>query len=263
MHPMLNTAIKAARRAGNIINRASVDIDRLQIGRKGPSDYVTDVDAAVEESIIEALSTAYPDHGFLGEETGKRDPVQASGEGEPENVWVIDPIDGTTNFIHGFPYYAVSIAMLHKGVPTHAVIYDPNHNEIFHASRGSGAFLNDRRVRVSGSRKYHDALLGAHLRNTSNALSSTSPFSAMLTDCAAVRRLGSTVLGLAYVASGRLDGYVATSVKPWDMAAGALLVLEAGGLVSDFEGEQDWYESGQIIAATPKIFTQMLAHFQE
>ncbi|MCQ9615756.1 inositol monophosphatase [Paenalcaligenes niemegkensis] len=263
MHPMLNTAIKAARRAGNTINRASVDIDRLQIGRKGPSDYVTDVDAAVEESIIEALSTAYPDHGFLGEESGERAPLQPRGDGEPENIWVIDPIDGTTNFIHGFPYYAVSIAMLHKGVPTHAVIYDPNHNEIFHASRGSGAFVNDRRVRVSGSRKYPDALLGAHVNEAGGVISSHSPFAAMLSDCAAVRRMGSTVLDLAYVACGRLDGFVATKVKPWDMAAGALLVLEAGGLVSDYQGEQDWYQSGQIIAATPKIFTQMLAHFQE
>ncbi|HLS43662.1 MAG TPA: inositol monophosphatase family protein [Paenalcaligenes sp.] len=262
MHPMLNTAIKAARRAGNIINRASVDLERLQIGRKGPSDYVTDVDAAVEESIIETLSTAYPDHGFLGEETGTRAPTEPRGTDEPENVWVIDPIDGTTNFIHGFPYYAVSIAMLHKGIPTHAVIYDPNHNELFHASRGSGAFLNDRRVRVSGSHKYPDSLLGAHLRDPSDAFSAKSAYVDMLSDCAAVRRVGSTVLSLAYVASGRLDGFVATKIKPWDMAAGALLVLEAGGLIGDFDGEQGWYESGEVIAATPKIFTQMLGYMQ-
>ena len=260
MHPMLNTAIKAARRAGTIINRASVDLEKIKVGRKGPGDYVTEIDAAAEEAIIDVLRTAYPDHGFIGEETGE---IMPEGNDTPENIWVIDPLDGTTNFIHGFPHYAISIAMLHKGVPTHAVIFDPAKNEIFHATRGGGAFLDDRRMRVSGLRKYHDALLGAHVTDSGGVVKSTSPFATMLSDCAAVRRVGATVLDLAYVACGRLDGFVATNLKNWDMAAGALLVLEAGGLVSDFAGEQTWYESGQILAATPKIFTQMLAHLVE
>ncbi|HJD43454.1 MAG TPA: inositol monophosphatase [Candidatus Paenalcaligenes intestinipullorum] len=261
MDPMLNTAIRAARRAASIINRASLDLERVQIGRKGPRDYVTEVDAAVEQSIIESLSTAYPDHAFLGEEGGAV--PSAQGELEADYIWVIDPLDGTTNFIHGFPYYAISIALLHKGIPTVAVIFDPSSNDLFCATRGQGAFLNDRRIRVSGNRKYHDALLGAHVADSGGALKANSPFVSMLGECASVRRMGATVLDLAYVAAGRLDGYVGTNLKAWDMAAGALLVLEAGGLVSDFEGEQTWYQSGNIIAGTPKIFTQMLMHLNE
>ena len=264
MHPMLFTAIKAARRAGDIITRAGRDLSRIQVARKGPNDYVTEVDQAVEEAIIEVLSEAYPDHAFLGEELGERLPDASKvGKDGAEYQWVIDPLDGTTNFIHGFPHYAVSIAVLHRGQPMHAVIFDPSNNEMFAASRGSGAFLDDRRIRVSEQRRYHDALIGAHVTGSSGALTSTSPFAALLSECAAVRRTGSAVLDLVYVACGRLDGFCAVSLKPWDMAAGSLIAQEAGALVSDLEGEQSWYKTGQILAATPKILPQMIMHLQD
>lgn len=257
MHPMLNTAIKAARRAGAIINRASLDLERLNVARKGPKDYVTEVDRASEEAIIDILRTAYPDHGFLGEESGVHG-VSEDGK-EPEFQWIIDPLDGTTNFIHGFQHYAVSIALMQRGQPTHAVVYDPTRNEMFTASRGSGAFLNDRRVRVSSCLRYHEALLSSHIPQ-STALPADSPFVPMLADCAAARRTGATVLDLSWVACGRLDGFCGVGLKPWDAAAGSLLVLEAGGLIADFEGEQDWLHSGNVLAGAPKIFAQMMAH---
>lgn len=263
MHPMLFTAIKAARRAGDIITRASRDLDRIQIVRKGPSGYVTEVDQAVEEAIIEVLAEAYPDHAFLGEETGDRQPdPEKVGRNGVEYQWVIDPLDGTTNFIHGFPHYAVSIAALHKGQAVHAVVYDPTNNEIFAASRGSGAFVDDRRIRVSEQRRYHDALIAARVSESGGAVSSTSQFAALLTECAAVRRTGSTVLDLVYVACGRLDGFCAVNLKPWDMAAGALIAAEAGALVGDLEGEQSWYKTGNILVSTPKLFPQMIMHLQ-
>lgn len=260
MHPMLNTAIKAARRAGSIINRASLDLERLQVARKGPKDYVTEVDHAAEEAIIETLRTAYPTHAFLGEESGKVAGSDDAAGAAPEYQWIIDPIDGTTNFIHGLPLYAISIALQHRGQVTQAVVYDPSRNELFTASRGSGAFLNDRRIRVSGQVRYHDALLAAHLSTAK--MNGSSPFAGMFADCTAVRRLGSTVLDLAYVAAGRLDGFCGVGLKPWDLAAGGLLVLEAGGLIADFEGEQQWMQTGGVIAATPKLFPQMLSYLK-
>lgn len=261
MHPMLNTAIKAARRAGTIINRASLDLERIQVARKGPSDYVTEVDQAVEAAIIDILRTAYPDHGFLAEESGEHFAPGREQDGRPEFQWIIDPLDGTTNFIHGFPFYAVSIALAHRGQVTQAVIYDTTRNELFTASRGGGAFLNDRRIRVSGQTRIYDALVGAHVPGSGSGKVSPK-FADALSECASVRRIGSTVLDLAYVACGRIDGFCGVNLKPWDLAAGSLLVLEAGGLVSDFEGEQTWMKSGSVLAATPKIFTQMLGHFQ-
>ena len=260
MHPMLNTAIKAARRAGNIINRGSLDLERLQVVRKGPKDYVTEIDRAAEEAVIDILRTAYPDHGFWGEESGVHvAPGEAAGD-SPEFQWIIDPLDGTTNFIHGFPAYAVSIALAQRGQITQAVVYDPTRNELFTASRGSGAFLNDRRMRVSGQTRYPDALLGAHVPGSAGGASGPSRFSSLLSECASARRMGSTVLDMAYVATGRFDGFCGIHLKPWDVAAGSLLVLEAGGLVADFDGEQGWLESGSVLAANPKIFTQMLGH---
>ncbi|MBV6306564.1 inositol monophosphatase [Candidimonas humi] len=260
MHPMLNTAIKAARRAGTIINRASLDLERLQVARKGPKDYVTEVDQAAEEAIIEVLRTAYPEHSFLAEESGDT-PAPGAGD-RPEFQWIIDPLDGTTNFIHGFPIYAVSIALSHRGQITQAVIYDPARNELFTASRGGGAFLNDRRVRVSGQTRYYDALVGTHVPGSAGPAVPASRYGKLLSECASARRIGSTVLDLAYVACGRLDGFCGARLKPWDMAAGSLLVLEAGGLLGDFEGEQGWMQSGNVLAATPKIFPQMLAYLQ-
>ncbi|AUA58816.1 Inositol-1-monophosphatase [Achromobacter spanius] len=252
MHPMLNIAIKAARRAGTIINRASMDLERLSVARKGPRDYVTEVDRAAEESIVETLHAAYPDHAVLGEEFGLQGPDQA------EFQWIIDPLDGTTNFIHGLPNYAVSIALTQRGQVTQAVIYDPSRNELFTASRGSGTFLNDRRVRVSGRTRYHEALLGAHWPNAGDPEQGSQRFRHMAENVTGVRRMGSTVLDLAYVASGRLDGFCGVGLKTWDLAAGSLMVLEAGGLIADFDGEQGWMDSGNVLAATPKIFTQML-----
>ncbi|MCB5364498.1 inositol monophosphatase [Pusillimonas sp. CC-YST705] len=262
MHPMLNTAVKAARRAGTIINRASLDLERLQVARKGPRDYVTEVDQAVEATIIDVLRTAYPDHAFLGEESGVHEAPGQQGTEVPEYQWVIDPLDGTTNFIHGFPAYAVSIALLHKGQADQAVIYDPSRNELFTASRGAGAFLNDRRIRVSGLARYHDALVGAHVPGSASTVTTSTAFGQMLSDCASARRIGACVLDLAYVACGRFDGFCGTNLKAWDLAAGTLLVVEAGGLVTDFSGEQDWLRSGQVLAGSPKILAQMLGYFQ-
>jgi myo-inositol-1(or 4)-monophosphatase len=253
MHPMLNIAIKAARRAGTIINRASLDLDRLTVARKGPRDYVTEVDRNCEEAIVEILRTAYPDHAVLGEEFGLTGPEQADYQ------WIVDPLDGTTNFIHGLPNYAVSIALLHRGQVTQAVIYDPSRNELFTASRGSGAFLNDRRVRASSRTRFHEALLGAHWPRSGESDGGVARFRALGEECVGVRRMGSSVLDLAYVACGRLDGFCGVGLKSWDMAAGSLLVLESGGLISDFEGEQTWLDTGNVLAASPKIFTQMLA----
>jgi len=259
MHPMLNTAIKAARRAGAIINRASLDLEKLQVASKGPRDYVTEVDRSAEAAIIDVLRTAYPDHGFLGEESGEQ-----KGEGRgSEFQWIIDPLDGTTNFIHGFPTYAVSIALAQRGQLSQAVVYDPARNEMFTASRGGGAFLNDRRIRVSGRTRFHDALLGARWTGSVAPVEGLPQrLRDMAGDCAGVRRSGACVLDLAYVAAGRLDGFCGMGLKPWDMAAASLLVLEAGGLIADFDGEQGWMKSGSVLAASPKIFTQMLGRLQ-
>src|SRR5690606_32583442 len=204
----------------------------------------------------------YPAHSFLAEESGSVAGENASGD-DPEYQWIIDPIDGTTNFIHGLPLFAISIALKHRGQITQAVVYDPSRNELFTASRGGGAFLNDRRVRVSGQLRYHDALLGAHVPRSAATPQAGTRFAGMLSECAAARRLGSTVLDLAYVAAGRLDGFCGVNLKPWDMAAGGLLVLEAGGLIADFDGEQNWLRSGSVLAATPKIFPQMLGYLQD
>lgn len=256
---MLNIAVKAARRAGNIINRASIDAERLQITRKGARDFVTEVDHACEQAIIEILHAAYPDHAFLAEESGKVH--HPANGGAPEYEWIIDPLDGTTNFIHGLPVYAVSMALRHRGQMIHALVYDPSRNELFTASRGSGAFLNERRIRVSGRLNLTDALLGARWPGSAGPAAEQSPhFKKLTNDCAGVRRTGSSVLDLVYVAAGRLDGFCGVDLKPWDLAAAGLLILEAGGLVAGFDGEQSWLESGNVVAATPKVFPQILRY---
>ncbi|HQT81938.1 MAG: inositol monophosphatase [Ferrovum sp. 37-45-19] len=253
MHPMLNTAIKAARRAGSIINRAALDIDRLKIARKGPADYVTEIDKAAEEAIISVLQEAYPDHSFLGEESGAL--------GQSEYQWIIDPIDGTTNFLHGFPMYAVSIALSVRGVITQGVIYDPLKNDLFTATRGAGAFLNERRLRVSAQTRMEDALIGSGFPYSSmdNQERYLRMLAVVMRESAGIRRPGSAALDLAYVAAGRYDGFWELGLKPWDMAAGVLLIQEAGGLVTDLEGEQRYLETGHVVAATPKIFSQLLS----
>jgi len=255
MHPLLNTAVKAARKAGAIINRASMDLDMLRVTAKGHADFVTEVDRAAEQAIIETLSHAYPDHGFLAEESGANRP-----EGAADYTWIIDPLDGTTNFIHGFPQYAVSIACQHAGQLTQAVIYDPSRNDLFTATRGRGAFLNDRRLRVSKRTQLKDSLLatGFPFRNLDRIDAYLALFKKITACTAGIRRPGAAALDLAYVAAGRFDGFWEFGLSPWDMAAGALLVIEAGGLISDDEGNADFLASGNVVCGAPKIHSQLL-----
>ena len=252
MHPTLNIAIKAARRAGQIINRASLDIERLQVSVKQQSDYVTEVDRAAEAAIIDTIREAYPKHAILAEESGS--------SGDSEYQWIIDPLDGTTNFIHGFPQYAVSIGLAHKGVMNQAVVYDPTRNELFTAGKGAGAYLNDKRIRVSKRAKLAEALIGTGFpyRMFDHADAYTAIFRELTQKTAGLRRPGSASLDLAYVACGRTDGFWEFGLSPWDIAAGTLLVSEAGGLVSDLAGESNYLATGNIVAGTPKIFGQLL-----
>jgi myo-inositol-1(or 4)-monophosphatase len=275
LHPMLNTAIKAARRAGSIINRASLDLERVKVSRKQHNDFVTEVDQGAEKAIIEVLLTAYPDHKILAEESGRA----ASGKGaaqagdaaaqiaadvqadhEAEHLWIIDPLDGTTNFIHGFPQYCVSIALAQKGVVTQAVIYDPNRNDLFVATKGRGAFVNDRRIRVSKRYRMNEALLGTGFpfKNLETLDRYLAMFRLLTAQSAGIRRPGAAALDLAYVAAGRLDGFFEIGLMPWDIAAGSLLVTEAGGLVGDFQGDPDFLHTGDVLAGTPKIFGQLV-----
>jgi myo-inositol-1(or 4)-monophosphatase len=256
MHPMLNTAVKAARRAGSVINRATFDLDRIKVTEKGHNDFVTEVDKAAEQAIIEVLKSAYPDHAVLAEESG----ASANLHDENENVWIIDPIDGTTNFIHGFPQYCVSIALQQRGQITQAVVYDPSHNDLFTATKGAGAYLNEKRIRVSRRDKIADALIGTGFpsRDMSGLDEYLKMFRIMTEKCAGLRRPGAAALDLAYVAAGRLDGFFEKGLQSWDMAAGALLISEAGGIIADFSGESDYLAKGDVIAGTPKIFGQMV-----
>lgn len=256
MHPMLNTAVKAARRGAAIINRGSFDIDRIQITEKRPNDFVTEIDKAAEQAIIEILQKAYPDHAILAEESG----ASANLHDNSENVWIIDPLDGTTNYIHGFPQYCVSIALLQRGIVTQAVIYDPTRNDLFTASKGDGAYLNDKRLRVTKIDKIADSLIGTGLlARDGKAIDEHMKMFRLLTEkCHGLRRPGSAALDLAYVAAGRLDGFFEKGLKAWDIAAGSLLITEAGGIVGTFSGDSDYLYKGDIIAGNPKIFAQML-----
>ncbi|SNS28830.1 myo-inositol-1(or 4)-monophosphatase [Noviherbaspirillum humi] len=256
MHPMLNTAVKAARRAAAIINRASFDLDRVRVSEKRHNDFVTEVDHAAEQTIIEVLKTAYPDHAILAEETGASDNLHD----DSENVWIIDPLDGTTNFIHGFPQYCVSIALQQRGQITQAVVFDPNRNDLFTATKGAGAYLNEKRIRVSRRDKIADALIGTGFpfREKEGLDEYVEIFKVMTTKCAGLRRPGAAALDLAYVACGRLDGFFERGLQPWDMAAGSLLVTEAGGIMGNYSGEADYLHRGEAIAASPKIFAQMV-----
>lgn len=252
MHPMLNVAVKAARRAATIINRASLNLERLQIDRKQHNDFVTEVDKAAEETIIETLSEAYPNHGFLAEESGEL-------LNNSDHIWIIDPLDGTTNFIHGFPQYAISIALSVNGVLQQAVIYDPNRDELFSASKGGGAYVDRRRLRVADQIKLENALIGTGFpyRQDQDVDQYLKIFADMTRQCAGLRRPGAASLDLAYVAAGRYDGFFESELKPWDMAAGALIITEAGGLVGNYRGEEGFLESGEIMAGNPRIFAQM------
>ncbi len=255
MHPMLNIAVKAARRAGGIINRATQNLDLLHVSRKAHSDFVSEVDNTAEDAIINVLLEAYPNHSILAEESGARgDPSKS------EYQWIIDPLDGTTNFLHGFPQYAVSIALKHRGVLTQAVVYDPSGNELFTASRGRGAYLNDHRLRVSKRNQLSDCLIGTGFpfREFSHMNAYLAIFKDIMPKVAGIRRPGSAALDLAYVAAGRYDGFWELKLSPWDIAAGCLLITEAGGLVGDLEGNDTYMQSGHIVAGNPKIFGQLL-----
>jgi myo-inositol-1(or 4)-monophosphatase len=251
--PIVNIAIEAARAGANIINRALKRPDLIKIAEKSPNDFVTEVDQKVESEIIYHIKRAYPEHSILGEESGEID--------GNEYQWVIDPIDGTRNFIHGFPHFAISIAVLHKGKVEHGVIYDPNRQELFTATRGKGAVLNDRRIRVSTRKRLEDCLLGtgfAYRHTNKDAKIPTQILQTFLPGCGDVRRAGAATLDLAYVACGRLDGFWELGLKIWDVAAGALLIKEAGGIVCDLDGSENFLKSGNVVAASPTIIKQML-----
>ncbi|TFW70556.1 inositol monophosphatase [Methylotenera oryzisoli] len=253
MHPMLSIAVKAAREAGRIINRASQDVGAIAIQTKTYNDFVSDVDRSAEQAIIDILKDAYPDHGFWGEESGH-------DNHEADNIWIIDPLDGTTNFLHGFPQYCISIALQQKGVLTQAVIYDPVRNDLFTATKGRGAFLNDKRIRVTNRSKLQDSLIatGFPYRDFTHLDSYLGMFKDMIKKTTGIRRPGSAALDLAYVAVGWVDGFFEINLSAWDIAAGGLIVQEAGGIVGDFEGNESWLETGNIVAANPKVFAQML-----
>lgn len=257
MHPMLNTAIKAARRGASIINRASFDLSQIQVSEKKHNDFVTQIDQAAEQAIIDVLLKAYPSHAVLAEESGP----SANLQSDHEYVWIIDPLDGTTNFIHGFPQYCVSIALQQRGVTTQAVVFDPVHNDLFTASKGEGTFLNGKRLRVSRRDRLSESLIGTGFpaRDLSKLDEYLEMFKIMTKKCQGLRRPGSAALDLAYVAAGRLDGFFEKGLQSWDMAAGALLITEAGGIVADFTGEAEYLDKGDIIAGNPKIFYQIIS----
>lgn len=257
--PMLNIALKAARAACTIMNRASDNLASLEVHKKAHHDYVSEVDMACERTIIDILREAYPNHQILAEETGITGPEKSAYQ------WIIDPLDGTTNFLHGFPQYAVSIALKRENEVIEAVVADPVANEVFTATRGVGAFVNGRRLRVSKRTQMAEALVGTGFpfRRTDDYDAFLKVFKEVAQSTSGLRRAGAASLDLAYVAASRLDAFWEANLKSWDMAAGSLLVLEAGGLVTDFKGESDYLEKGQIIAGTPKIFGQLLPMVQK
>jgi myo-inositol-1(or 4)-monophosphatase len=252
MHPLLNIAVRAARRAGEIIVRGLVRLESLEVTTKGRNDYVSDVDRAAERDIIETIRRLYPDHAILAEESGS--------SGDNETVWIIDPLDGTTNFLHGFPTFAVSIAVQLRGRSEIAVVYDPMRQEVFTAVRGGGAHLENRRMRVSKQRGLEGALLSTgfpYREDERYADNYFAMFRTLTTLTAGIRRPGAASLDLAYVAAGRTDGFWEMGLKPWDTAAGALMVLEAGGRVGTLGGDE--YKLGaNIIAGAPKVYDAML-----
>lgn len=258
LHPMLNVAIRAARAAGAIINRAALDVEAVRISQKQVNDFVTEVDHASEAAIIETLLTAYPQHGILAEESGS-----THGDPQADHVWIIDPLDGTTNFIHGFPVYCVSIALSVKGRIEQAVVYDPSRNDLFTATRGRGAFLNDRRIRVSKRTLLEESLVstGFPFRKGDDFPTYLKMMGDVMQRTAGLRRPGAAALDLAYVAAGFADGFFETGLKPWDVAAGSLLVTEAGGLIGNFSGEAqaDFIEQSECLAANPRVYGHLVA----
>ena len=255
LHPMLNVAIKAARAAGAVINRAALDVENVRVAQKQVNDFVTEVDQASERIIIETLLGAYPQHGILAEESGSE-----YGNKDSDYIWIIDPLDGTTNFIHGFPVYCVSIALAYKGKIEHAVVYDPSRNDLFTATRGRGAFLNERRIRVSKRTQLKDCLIstGFPFRPGDNLRQYLQMFADVTERVAGIRRPGSAALDLAYVAAGFTDGFFESGLSIWDIAAGSLLVTEAGGLVGNYTGEADFLEQRECLAGNPRAYGQLV-----
>jgi myo-inositol-1(or 4)-monophosphatase len=251
--PIVNIAVRAARAAGNIIIRAVDRLDSLHITEKQPRDFVTEIDQQAEREIIKIIHKAHPTHGILSEECG-----EIPGD---DFTWIIDPLDGTRNFIHGFPQFSVSIAVSYKGKIEHGVIYDPVRQELFTATRGRGAQLNERRIRVSKRATLEECLLGTgfpYRQSDAHIQAYTDSLHAILPICGDVRRAGSAALDLAYVAAGRLDGFWEMGLKIWDFAAATLMIKEAGGLVSDFSGSEDYLKTGNIITGNPKILKALL-----
>ena len=251
---MLTIAVRAARAAGDIIVRAMDRVDLLNITPKGRNDFVSDVDRQAEREIVSILQRAYPDHAVLGEEDGFQ------GAARSDYVWVIDPLDGTTNFLHGFPQFAVSIALFYRGRVERGVVYDPVRQELFTAVRGAGATLNNRRLRVTKQKGMIGALLGTGIpfKDQSYLDAYLGMLKSLLKDAAGIRRAGSAALDLAYVAAGRFDGFWEIGLMKWDMAAGVLLVQEAGGIVTDLEGRDNYFETGSVVCANPKLHQSML-----
>ena len=250
-------ALRAARKGAEVIDKALQHRDLIKIEEKSRNDYVTEVDKAVEKEVIYHLKKAYPDHAFLGEESGTID-------SDSDYQWVIDPIDGTTNFVYGIPHFAISIACLFKGKIEHAVILDPSKREEFTASRGKGAMLNGRRIRVSDRKSLSGALIATGIPFSDSNLPHLKPFLQSMEDIleqksAGIRRMGAASLDLAYVAAGRYDGYWEMKLNAWDMAAGLLLITEAGGFVSDFKGGNAMMTSGNVVCGTSKVFKPLLS----
>jgi len=252
MHALLNVAVMAARRAGNSLMRNLVKLDDLRVERKGHNDFVSEADHAAEQAIIETVKKHYPDHAFLAEESGV--------SGESDTVWIIDPLDGTTNYLHRFPVFAVSIGVRVRGRLEHGVVYDPMRQELFTASRGSGAQLDGRRIRVSGRTRLEQALIGTGFPFR-DADADMRPYLDMLgkivRHTAGVRRPGAAALDLCYVAAGRLDGFWETGLAPWDLAAGGLIIREAGGIISGLDGSESFVDTGHVLAGTPKIYAAL------
>ena len=257
MEPMVNIALRAARKGAEVIEKALQHKDLIKIEEKARNDYVTQVDKAVEKEVLYHLKKAYPDHGFVGEESG-------TIESESDYQWVIDPIDGTTNFIYGIPHFAISIACVYKGKLEHAVILDPSKQEEFTASRGKGAALNGRRIRVTNKAGLAGSLIATGIPFNDKTLPNLKPYLATMEDVlmqnsAGIRRMGAASLDLAYVACGRFDGFWEMNLQPWDMAAGILLVTEAGGLCSDFRGGNDMLKTGNVVCGSAKVFKALLS----
>ena len=252
---MINVAVKAARAAGAIINRAALDVESVRVSQKQVNDFVTEVDQASEQLIIETLLGAYPGHAIWAEESGR-----VHGAQDSDYVWIIDPLDGTTNFIHGLPIYCVSIALAVKGKIEQAVVYDPTRNDLFTATKGRGAYMNNRRIRVAKRTRLQECLIstGFPYRFDDNIQHYLSMLGDILPRTAGIRRPGAAALDLAYVAAGFTDGFFELGLQPWDVAAGALLITEAGGLVGNLSGEANFLEQRECLAANPRIYGQLV-----